>query len=116
MAPKTEEIEMGQQEGPIVEREFETDDKGRIMVICVLCGEIRAYKTKGEGRCCMRTTHKWRPIAKKNRDDGAVRMPDDRSIKKRICGMCDGKGFIKITEHQTTPCSICNGRGSRNVR
>lgn len=55
---------------PIVEREFETDDKGRTMVVCVLCGEVRAYKTKGEGRCCVRTTHKWRPIAKTNRDDG----------------------------------------------
>lgn len=55
---------------PIVEREFETDDKGRTMVICELCGEIRAYKTKGEGRCCMRKTHKWRPIVKTNQDDG----------------------------------------------
>ena len=65
---KTEEIEMfdeESQEHPIVEREFETDDKGRNMVVCILCGEIRPYKTKGEGRCCMRTTHKWRPIAKK---------------------------------------------------
>ena len=55
---------------PIMEREFETDDKGRTMVVCVLCGEVRAYKTKGEGRCCVRTTHKWRPIAKTNQDDG----------------------------------------------
>lgn len=49
----------------IVEREFETDDKGRTMVVCALCGEVRPYKTRGEGRCCMRTTHDWRPIAKK---------------------------------------------------
>ena len=62
--------EKGMRDRPIVEREFKTDDKGRTMVVCVLCGEVRAYKTKGEGRCCMRTTHKWRPIAKTNRDDG----------------------------------------------
>ena len=50
---------------PIVEREFETDEKGRTMVICILCGEVRPYKTKGEGRCCMRTIHDWRPITKR---------------------------------------------------
>ena len=50
---------------PVVEREFETNEKGRTMVVCSLCGEVRPYKTKGEGRCCMRTTHDWRPIAKK---------------------------------------------------
>ena len=61
---------MGPEEHPIVGREFKTDDKGRIMVVCELCGEIRAYKTKGEGRCCVRTTHKWRPIAKTDLDDG----------------------------------------------
>lgn len=55
----------GPQDRPIVERDFERDEKDRLIQVCDLCGEIRARKTKGEGRCCMRTTHKWLPLVKK---------------------------------------------------
>lgn len=50
---------------PIMNREFERDEKGRLLQVCDLCGEVRPRKTRGEGRCCVRSTHKWLPVVKK---------------------------------------------------
>ena len=55
---------MTNQDRPIVDREFETDKRGRTILVCALCGEYRPRKTIGEGRCCIRKTHDWRPVAK----------------------------------------------------